>query len=57
MSKLLKVCQTLYRTEYETYSDRVCKDVYVEECEKVWVEDGYGGKKYVDQCKQVNKPK
>ena len=56
-TKYRQDCSTKYRTAYEPYYDNVCTDNYVKVCKKKWVTDGYGGKKYVDDCQNVNKPK
>jgi len=49
-------CDQKQRTKYKTWSEDVCKDKYVNHCEKHWEEDSYGAKHWVDNkstCKQI----
>jgi len=56
--KRKKECRTEYREVKEAYTDTHCEDQYVRKCEKVWQEDGYGGKVFVEDkssCKDLPK--
>jgi len=55
-TKYRKSCNTKYRKE--PYTDTVCQDNYQQVCEKVWVDDGYGGKVFKEDphsCKKAKK--
>ncbi len=55
-NKKRRECHTEYKDV--PYTDEECNDRYVKKCEKIWVTDGYGGKKYQEDphnCKDVKK--
>ena len=43
---------------FDTVSEKVCDDKQIQVCEKIWVEDGYGGKVWTEDpstCRDVTK--